>query len=57
MALVTDNPQVSRLRVDGSYVHSLHRMGCGGALMDANDNWISRFSVSFGYGNAFLSEI
>ena len=25
--------------------------------MDVNGNWVSGFSVSFGYGNAFLSEI
>ena len=48
------NREVPRLSVDGSWLMGLNRMGCGGTLMDVNGNWLSGFSVSFGYGNAFL---
>ena len=58
-AMLQDVPRrkVPCLFVDGSWNTGLKRMDCGGMLTDVDGNWLSGFSVSFGHGNAFLSEL
>ena len=50
-------PKTPYLIVDGSWNAGVTRMGCGGMLADENGSWISGFSISFGHGNAFISEL
>ncbi|KAL6497326.1 hypothetical protein OROGR_029255 [Orobanche gracilis] len=45
------------LKVDGSWLRGVNRMGCGGVLCHRSGAWIVGFSVSHGFGSPFLAEV